>query len=214
MLGGVTSLASLGRSMPALRRARRALAFAVALAASMGAGCASSPATDAGSPVGPDAALDAFVDVDACAALATTLAERCADADAGTAATSCALRAYASLCTAGDGALLTAALRCLDDGACHTLASPGEAGRACLEALFADAEGTTAYGAYASILSACGSEPTPERFARSEVLPYLDDADATALLACATTETCSVDDVLTTCAATIPSLAPFAACLE
>ena len=194
-----------------LRRSALLLLSTCALAGTL-TGCPpeeAPPARDGGvsdaGPVATDSSV-ATPDVARCVALARTFRDNCTQANGEGDVRVCLWEGYESLCETGNTSLLIAAMECLDETQCRTFSDAND-GNACLDALSGRpaALGDVLEGQCA----ACGGTECAASVPRAEILPYLAPTAAAALDACLGAEECSIEQMVSACAPTIPALSPF-----
>ncbi len=161
----------------------------------------------------PEAGADAPITSDAglvaeCQSQANHFATLCAGDDVRP----CMWDAYAKLCVTGETQLLVDSMNCLDQTTCRTF-SDANGGVACLDKTHASEESSASQSYITSTCTACKETDCAASVGVAEIFPYLTDTDIAALPACQKSA-CDLTTLVENCAATIPDLALFLACVK
>ena len=124
----------------------------------------------------------------------------------------CTWNAYAKLCQTGETQLLVDSMNCLDQTTCRTF-SDANGGVACLGKTHASEESSASSDYITSTCTACKQSNCSASVGIAEIFPYLTDADIAALATCQKNG-CSITTLVENCAATIPDVALFLACVK
>lgn len=124
----------------------------------------------------------------------------------------CLWGAYAQLCESGQTQLLVDSMNCLDQNTCRTF-SDANGGVACLDTTHSSEESISSRNYITTTCNTCGNGNCVDAAGVAEIFPYLTDADIAALSSCQG-NACDINAVIQSCAATIPDIALFLACVQ